>query len=483
MSENLQTKTVYSVFWTACERFGALVIQFVVTLILARILSPSDYGLLGMLALFTAIGTLLIDSGFSQALIRKTGVIIHDYSTVFYTNIFLGMLVYVLLFCMTPYIADFYGIPELEDLSKVLFLIFPICALGIIQETILIKELKFKVTAFVAVSSAVVGGCVGVLCALNGYGVWALVYQQLTLYVVKVAMLWCVSRWRPRKEFDFNVLKELSGFSLNLLCIGFINNVFINIYILIIGKYFTVNDAGYYNQARLLEETPATLIVGVVHKATYPILSQIQDDNERLKAGYKRIISMTMFVSLPLLLGMLVMADNLFIVLFSEKWLPSVPIFRILCVYGALYPFHVINTNILRVKGEGRLYLYLEIVKKTLTVLAIVLTIKYGIIPLVWGSVVVSFIAVFFNMHFCGRLINYSILEQLWDISKNLVITLLMMVLVWGIGYIPVNRFFLFFLQIVVGGIFYIGAAKLLKVDSLREYMLIFNKMAGGKNN
>lgn len=478
MSENLQTKTIHSVFWAACERGGALFVQFCVTLVLARILSPADYGLLGMLALFTAIGTVLIDSGFSQALIRKAKINSHDYPTVFYTNVVLGGIIYGLLFLIAPYIAIFYNEPQLESLSKILFLIFPVCAFGIVQETILLRTLKFKLIASVAIASAFISGCVGIILALHGYGVWALVYQQLALYIARVFGLWLVSKWKPCWLFDFGVLKELSGFSLNLLLISFINNVFNNVYTLVIGKYFTTSETGYYNQARLLEEAPATLIVGVVHRATYPILSQIQENNERLKIGYKKIISMTMFISLPVLLGMLAMADNLFIVLFSEKWLPAVPVFRVLCVYGAIYPLHVINTNLLRVKGKGRLYLYLEIIKKGLMILAIVLTLQYGVISLIWGSVLASIIATFLNMYFCGKLIDYSILEQVWDISKIMMIAIVMMVSVWTMGFISLNIYILFVLQIIIGVSIYIGLANIFKIESFKKYrMIILNRV------
>ncbi|WP_292269378.1 lipopolysaccharide biosynthesis protein [Butyricimonas sp.] len=483
MAENLQTKTIHSVFWAACERGGALFVQFCVTLVLARILAPSDYGLLGMLTVFTAIGTVLIDSGFSQALIRKVNINSHDYPTVFYTNIVLGGIIYGLLFLIAPYIAIFYNEPQLEGLSKVLFLMFPICALGIVQETILLRTLRFKLIASIAITAAFISGCVGIIMALHGYGVWALVYQQLTLYIARVLGFWLVSGWKPRWLFDFGVLKELSGFSLNLLLISFINNIFNNIYTLVIGKYFTTSETGYYNQARLLAETPATLIAGVVHRATYPILSQIQENDKCLKVGYKKIISMTMFINLPVLLGMLAIADNLFIVLFSEKWLPAVPVFQVLCVYGAIYPLHVINTNLLRVKGKGRLFLLLEITKKVFMVLAIVLTLQYGIIPLIWGSVFASIMATFLNMYFCGKLIDYSILEQVWDISKILIVAIVMMVAVWMVGYIPLNIYILFSLQIVVGILIYIGIAYIVGIDSLKKYKSIFQNKVHEKIN
>lgn len=479
----LGTKTINSVFWVACERFGALFIQFCVTLVLARLLSPEDYGLLGMLALFTAVGTVFVDSGFNQALIRKEYVSDSDYSTVFYTNIILGICIYVLLFLLSPYIALFYNIPKLEALAKTLFMMFPICALGIVQETVLIRACKFKSIALIAFISAIISGFVGIFSALNGYGVWALVYQQLSLYISKNVLLWGVAHWRPHYTFCVKTLKELLNFSLSLLSIGFINNIFNHIYTLIIGKYFAVQEAGFYNQARLLEETPATLVAGVVHRATYPILSQIQEDNDRLKAGYKKIISMTMFVSLPVLAGMLVMADNLFIVFFSEKWLPSVPIFQILCIYGILYPLHVINTNILRVKGEGRLFLVLEIVKKLLMVLGIILTLSHGMLLLIWSSVGASIIAIFLNMYFCGRLINYPVKEQLLDLSKNCVVTILMMFVVWCIGQIPQNVYILFFLQIISGMLSYIALSYFFKLDSFVEYMLIVKNRFHEKKN
>lgn len=479
----LGTKTINSVFWVACERFGALFVQFCVTLVLARLLSPEDYGLLGMLALFTAVGTVFVDSGFNQALIRKEYVSNSDYSTVFYTNVILGVCIYLLLFFLSPYIALFYNIPELEALSKTLFIMFPICALGIVQETVLIRACKFKSIALIAFISAIISGFVGIFSALNGYGVWALVYQQLSLYISRNVLLWSIAHWKPHYTFCVKTLRELSNFSLSLLSIGFINNIFNHIYTLIIGKYFAVQEAGFYNQARLLEETPATLVAGVVHRATYPILSQIQEDNNRLKAGYKRIISMTMFVSLPVLAGMLAMADNLFIVLFSEKWLPSVPIFRILCIYGILYPLHVINTNILRVKGKGRLFLILEIIKKVLMVLGIVLTLSHGMLLLIWSSVGASIAAVFLNMYFCGRLINYSVKEQLLDLSKNCVVTVLMMFVVWCIGQIPQNVYILFFLQIISGMLSYAALSYFFKLDSFEEYILIVKNRFHGKKN
>jgi teichuronic acid exporter len=467
MTANLTTKTVSGIFWNGIQKFSTLGIQLLITIIIARILSPEDYGLIGMLAIFTSLGAILLDSGFGQALIRKQNVTVEDYSSVFYSQIFLGLIIYAILYSLSAQIASFFNTPRLENISKVIFLIFPINSIGLVHTTIMRKELKFRQFAKITILSSIASGITAVVLAYSGFGVWTLVIQMLSQSLFLSVFIWVIIKWRPSFCFNIRTIIEIAPFGLSLLGIGVIKTITRNIYTLIIGKFYPLSEVGYYNQAKRFEEIPTHSITGIIQSVSYPVLSIKQSDDAKLKSGYRKIITQTMFIITPLMLILLAAADNLFLVLLTEKWVPAVPYFRLLCVIGVLYPLHSINENILKVKGKGKKLIVLEILKNILLFVSILITLKISITALLVGSIVTSFISIIINMHYCGIEIKYSILDQLKDITPIAVISLLASVFTWSLSLIDLNLHLLLFLQLLTGTTVFLLISFLFKLESL----------------
>lgn len=472
MEKSLKQQTVTGVFWSAIEQFGFLGIQFITTIIIARILTPADYGLIGLLTIFTALGMTITDSGFGQALIQKKDVTEIDYSTVFYTNLVLGLIIYFILYLCSPLIANFFHTPELEKISKWVFLVFPINSIGIIQYTIITKNVNFKALTKISVISSIISGIFGISLAYNGMGVWALVYQNILYYFLKSILLWYYNHWKPSLNFSFKSFKNLFGFSSNLLGTSMIIILFNNLYTVLIGRFYAINEVGYYNQAYRFENIPASTLTTIIQRVSYPILSTIQNDNERLKSGYRKIINQAVFFNFPLMIGLIVIGHNLFDVLLTAKWLPAVPYFQLLCVYGALFPLQSINVNILKVKGKGGTLLKLEILRRIIMILVILITIKHGIIVLLIGNIFTSVLSISINMYVCGKEINLKILEQIHDIIPYLLASIISSGAMFLIDLLiqPVNLIFALIIQIIIGAIIYLALSEILK---LRAYLEI----------
>ncbi|MDA3884348.1 MAG: lipopolysaccharide biosynthesis protein [Candidatus Delongbacteria bacterium] len=466
MANSLTNKTISGVFWSGTQRFASLGIQFIITLIIARILTPEDYGLIGMVTIFTALGIIILDSGFGQALIRKQDTTDEDYSTILFFQILLGVLTYTVLFFASPLIAAFYNTPQLESLSKVIFLILPINSLGMIHLTILRKNVRFKTYAKITIISAIVSGSIAVTMAYLGFGVWTLVVQMLLQALFVSILLWHFIKWRPKLVFKIESIKSIILFSSSLLSIGIIKTIARNIYTLLIGKFYPIAQVGYYNQAKRFEEIPSQSITGIIQSVSYPVLSTLQSDDKKLKQGYKKVITQTMFIILPLMIVLAAIADNLFLVLLTDKWSPSVPLFRILCAFGILYPLHSINENILKVKGRGKLLVILEILKNIILFITILLTIRAGVVILLLGSVLTSFISVLINMYFCGKEINYKILEQFRDISPIGIISLISAAIVWSLNLLNFSSLITLILQIPLSIIMFITFCELFNISA-----------------
>jgi O-antigen/teichoic acid export membrane protein len=468
--DNLKTKTVAGILWSATERLGQQAIQFIIIIIIARILSPGDFGLIGMLALFIAIATTFLDSGFGNALIQdqKTGQT--DYSTVFYFNILVGVIVYLILFFSAPLIASFYQRPELVLITRLVSLNLIINAFGLIQNTLLVKYVDFKKIAIVSLLSGVLSGAVGIAMAFNGYGVWSLVGQSVSGQFLRTCLLWFLSPWRPTLEFSKHSFSRLFSFGSKLLAAGLLNQVFENIYMLIIGKFYSGSQLGYYMQSKRMQELPVLSLTSIIQNVTFPVLSSIQDDDERLKMSYRKIIKVIIFLSFPLMLVLLIVARPLIILLLTEKWLPSVPYFQILCLVGLTYPLSAINLNILNVKGRSDIFLNLEIVKKAVVALAIALTFRYGVTALIVGQLCFSLVALGLNQYYSGRLIHYSMKEQVGDILPYLLVALFMA----GSGYfvkflLPHSNFFLLVTQVFICVVVYYLTSRIFKLEALSE--------------
>lgn len=427
---SLKQKTISGMFWTFAQQFGSQTISFAVSLILARILLPSDFGTIAVFSVLMGIGGVLINSGLTNSLIRTQNVDDSDLSTVFYFNFAVSIIVYGLIVITAPFVANFFNMPELTKIIRLYAISLPIGAFSTIQVTLLTKKMDFKTQLKVQLPSLIIGGISGIIFALTGFGVWSLVYMAIIQSVLSSLQYWLYSKWRPKKVFDKNKFKFHFNFGYKLALSGLINIIFQNIYTIIIGKLFSANQLGFYNKAHSLQQLPITSITGPLNKVTYPLFAEIQDDNERLKNVYRRLMKTVIFITAPLLTIMGVLGEPMIRFLFTEKWLPAVPYFQILCISGILYPIHVYNLNILQVKGRSDLFLKLEIIKKIAIVVVVSISFRFGIIGLLWGQVATSVFALIINCHYSGKYLNYNLWKQIKDILPSILLSVFIGVIV-----------------------------------------------------
>jgi teichuronic acid exporter len=413
---SLKSKTLAGFFWSLTQQFGVQLSSILVTIFLARILEPSDFGLIGMLAVFMALGNSLIDAGMTSSLIRTKDADQRDFSTVFFINLAVGVLVYFIMITGSGLISDFFNQPMLKDIIKVYCLTFIIFPFSAVQRTRLVKQMDFKTEMKASIPSSIIGGVVGLVLAYYGYGVWALVWMNVIQNLLLSVQFWLYSKWRPSWILDLGRFRYHFGFGSKLTIAGILNSVFSNIYHLVIGRFFPVIELGYYTKADSLKQIPVKNISMTLSKVTFPLFAEIQDDDARLKVAYKQIMQQVLFWLTPVMALSAVLAEPLFRIVLTEKWLPAVPYFQILCFIGLMFPVHSYNLNILKVKGRSDLYLKLEIIKKTLTIIGIVLALPYGIFALLWTQVVLNLVAFGINSFYSGRFIDYHVFKQIQDI-------------------------------------------------------------------
>ncbi len=472
MTESLTHKTIKGVSWSFIDSVAGQGITFFVGLVLARLLTPEDYGLIGIITIFISVFNSIVDSGFSNALIRKTYVTDKDYNTVFVTNMGVSAVLCFTLFLCAPLIASFFERPQLTALLKVMSVIVVINAFAIIQRTLLVKNIDFKTQTKVSVISSLTSGVIGIGMAVGGLGVWALVWQQLSRQLLNTIFLWVYSNWYPKLQFSVESFKELFGFAWKLLVSGLIDTVWREIYQVVIGKCYSPYTLGQYTRAQQFSSICSSNLNSVIQRVSYPVLSSIQDDKERLKAGYKRIIKISMLITFVLMLGVAGTAEQLILVLVGKQWLPAVPFLQILCFSMMLYPLHSLNLNMLQVQGHSDLFLKLEIIKKCIAIIPLLLGIFVNIYYMLIGSVVTGLFACYLNAYYSGPALNYSIKEQVCDILPSFGITLFMAIVVYVMSYIPLTPFLLLPLQILVGAAITIGLCKFIK---LPEYIEVEN--------
>lgn len=451
MSDSLKKKTVKGIGWSFVDNIASSGITFLVGLILARILTPAEFGIIGMITIFIAISNSIVDSGFSNALIRKNDAGDLDYNTVFFFNIVLGAFLYLILYLSAPLISAFFKEPLLIPVTKVLGLILIVNAFAVIQRTLLIKAVDFKTQTKVSLIASLSSGVIGIGMALSGLGVWSLVGQQLSRQVLNTLFLWVFSRWKPALMFSWTSFKELFGFGSKLLLSGLIDTTYKNIYYLVIGRFYSAAQLGQYTRASQFKDIFAVNLTTVIQRVSYPVLSSIQDDEVRLKEAYRRVIKSTMLVTFACMLGLAAVAKPLILLLIGEKWLEAVTYLQIVCFSGMLYPLHAINLNILKVKGRSDLFLKLEVIKKCLAVFPIVLGIFLGIKFMLWGSVFNSFVAYYLNSRYSESLIGYPTWAQVKDILPFWGVSAVTALVMWSLSFLPLNNFLMLTIQCVSG--------------------------------
>ncbi len=470
MTQSLKATTIRGVSWSFLDSISNQGITFLVGLVLARLLTPEDYSLLGIILIFISVFNSIVDSGFSSALIRKTDATDRDYNTAFFSNLGISVVLCTALFLLAPVIADFFSRPTLTDLLRVMSFIIIINAFVLIQRTILMKRIDFKTQTKVSLISSVSSGVVGIGMAIAGFGVWALVGQQLSRQGLNAVALWIYAKWHPKFQFSVKSFKELFGFGWKLLISGLIDTVWREIYQVVIGKCYAPATLGQYTRAQQFGSIFSSNLTAVVQRVSYPVLSTIQDDKVRLKAAYKRIIKITMLPTLVLMLGMAGCARSMIQVLVGNQWLPAVPFLQIICFQMMLYPLHALNLNMLQVEGRSDLFLRLEIIKKAIAVGPVLLGIFVGIYWMLVGSVFTGIISYYLNALYSGPAIDYTIKEQIKDILPSFGIAMVMCAVVLAMSFIPVSPFILFPLQFISGMAIAIALSK--KIE-LPEYIEI----------
>lgn len=457
MAESLKNKTVRGVGWSFADSALGQGVTFIVGLILARLLSPDEYGLIGIITIFVTVLNSIVDSGFSNALIRKNNATDKDYNTVFYTNLVFSLVLYVILFFCSPLIARFFDRPELVSLTRVMGFATILDALSLIQNTLLVKKLDFKTRTKASLISAIVSGLVGIVMALLGFGVWALVAQALSRQLLYTICLWSFNRWWPKIEFYWDSFKEMWSFGWKLLVSSLIDTVWKELYQVVVGKFYSPATLGQYTRGKQFASVFSQNLTVVVQRVSYPALAEIQDDKQRLANAYRKVIKTTMFATAVLLFSLGAVAEPLLYCLIGPQWHQAATFLPLICVSMSLYPLHAINLNMLKVQGRSDLFLKLEILKKIIAIFPLLVGIFIDIYWMLVGSIITGVIAFFLNSYYSGKMLGYSSWMQLKDIAPSYTLATLIAFPVFFMKFLPLSNFVILPLQIVVGiGIFFI---------------------------
>lgn len=477
MSEKtLRQQTASGMIWSSIQRFGSMGITFITNLFLARLLSPEDFGSIGILMVFIAISGVFIDSGFGAALIQKKNPTNNDYSTIFYLNLLISVVLFLVLYFCAPAISRFYQIPALCDLLRVLGIILFFNSFSIIQDNQLRKQLKFKKLSIVSVSSAILGGVFGIATAYLGFGVWSLVINTLVGGFSRGLLLWILSKWRPLWVFSIQSLKGLFSFGSFILANSLLVTLRNNIFAVVIGKLFSARDLGYYTQSQRLIDVSSTSFSSIIGQVTFPIFSKIQDNSEQLKNAQQKIIKLLAFVSFPIIILLIVIANALIIFLFSDKWAESVVYFQILCFGSLALSLHDINSNLINALGNSKLFFKWSIVKTATLFVFVFVGSIYGIKGLLYASVLQNWLSYFTNVWLSSKFTGYKIFEQLQDLFPMLILSIFAGLTTWVIGkYLCFHYVLVMIIQIFLYITTYLGLSYFFKIDSFSTILSMAN--------
>ena len=467
--QSLKDKTVRGIGWSTLDNVIQYSVSFVVSIVLARLLSPDDYGLIGIIAIFTTICTSLINGGFTNALIRKKDVSDEDYNTTFIVNLGMSLLLYAVIFACSPFIASFFERDELVLLTRVSSIGIVIGALAIVQHTRLTKRIDFKTQTKITIVASIISGIVGIMMAVLGCGVWSLVAQALTSQSLKTALLWIYNRWIPMFRFSSKSFKSLFGFGWKMMVSNLIDNVWKELYQVVVGKFYSPATLGQYTRAKQFSQLFSSNLTTVIQRVTFPVLSDIQDEKSRMLIAYRRIIRITMFVTANCMLFLGSISEPLLFCLIGPQWHEAATYLPLICVAGSLYPLHAINLNMLQVQGRSDLFLGLEIVKKIIAIGPLAVGAFVGIMPMLYTNLFVGFIAFFLNSYYSGKLLGYSSWMQLKDIAPSYGLAVLLSLSVWFLKYLPINQWFVLITQVVMGLFVFLLYCRIVKPEEYFE--------------
>lgn len=476
MPESLKKKTVKGVAWTSLDQMLSMGFGFVIGVILARLLTPGDYGLLAMIGVFNAIAIAFVNSGFSGALVRKPDLTEDDNTTAFCFNLVAAVVLFGVIWLIAPLVGRFYDNPNLVSLLRAEGGLLFISSFRIVQNTQLMRALNFKAQMIINASSQVMAGIVAIMAAYRGLGVWALVIQHYVSGLTGLLILWIISPWRPRGKWNKKSFNYLWGYGSKLLASGLLDTIYRNIYPIIIGKFYSAADLGQYTRAKQYANLPSHSLTSVLQQVTFPVLSRIQEDTERLGNNYRRMLRFTVFIVFPIMIGMAILARPLVIALVTDKWEQCVPYLQVICFASMWYPVHAINLNLLMVKGRSDLFLRLEIFKKIIITVAIFICVPFGIMGICIGSVCTSIICLAINTYYTGKLINVGFIRQMMDMTPTLLASLVMGAVVYFVVMLFASNVVKLAVGIPLGMILYLVMAKVFKMPELQEALDIIHR-------
>ena len=474
--QSLKDKTVKGTFWSAADAFLGQGVTFIVGLVLARLLTPEEYGLVGIVLIFTTILSGVVDCGFSNALIRKKDTTNDDYNVMFIVNMAISIVLFTALFIGAPSIAEFFSRPELVPLMRTTGLVLIFQALSITQTTILTKQIDFKTKTKASVASAVISGIIGITMAYMGYGVWALVGQRLSVTLIYTLCMWALIRWCPKLKFNKESFHYMWGFGWKLMLSGILNNIWNQLYPLVVGKFYSPSSLGQYTRSEQYASIFSMNLTTIIQRVSYPVLSEIQDDKERMVAGYRKIIKLTMFVTAILMFFIAAISEPFIYCLIGPQWHEAATYLPLISINMSLYPLHAINLNMLQVQSRSDIFLYIEIIKKFISIGPLCLGIFIGIRCMLISSILTGIISFFINSYYTGKKLNYSSWKQLQDIIPDYAIATTIALSVYFLKYLPLSYFIIFPLQIGIGIIVFFLICETTKIQEYFELKVISKK-------
>lgn len=488
--QSLRSRTLKGTFWSAADAFLGQGVSFLVGIVLARLLSPDEYGLIGICLIFTTVLNGIVDSGFSSALIRKKDVSQTDYNTMFFTNLVISGVLYLLLFFSAPFISHFFGRTELTPLVRTMGCVLFLNALSLTQYTVLTKRLDFKTKTKASFTSAVGSGAIGIAMAFGGFGVWSLVAQQLSKQLLYTICLWILNHWKPSRDFSMESFRYMWGFGSKMMLSGLLNNIWNELYKVVVGKFYSPATLGQYTRSSEYAGLFSSNLTSIVQRVSYPALAEIQDDKERMVSAYRKVIKVTMFVTCVCMFSLGAVAEPLIYCLIGPKWHEAAAYLPLICLSMVLYPLHSINLNMLQIQGRSDIFLYLEIIKKFIAVIPIAMGIFFSIYWMLVASIFTGVISFFLNSYYTGKRLGYSSWMQLRDVAPDFGVAFVVALPIYFFKFLPLSNWEVLPIQVIVGLCLFLMFNEKLKLpeyvevkDILLGKIMRHDRLPDGKHN
>ena len=473
MKSRLIDQVATGVAWSTAEKVCSMLLQMVVSIIVARLLVPEDFGVMAILTFFTAVALVVVDSGFSQTLLRKKSPTSNDYKSVFIFNLVVSATLYILFVALSPLLASYYNLPVITKIAPVLFLLLPLNALSIIQNTHLSREFRFGLLSRINFAAALVAGVLAIIVAVCGGGVWALVIQRLSVVAVKAVLLWWRGGWRGEGTFSRSAWREMAPFSFRLMSTDIVSATYNNVAQLFIGKVYSTDTLGYFNQAQKVKDLTVQSAVLSVQTVTYPALAKIKDDVAKFAESFRKVLLLNIFIMAPVSAGLSVVAEPLFRVLLGEKWLATVPFFEVIALSGIFYPLAMVAYNVLKVHSNGAIIFRLELLKKAIMSIVLAVTIPCSTMAIAWGLVAMTFVEFVVNFAATRRYTALSWWQMIRTLLPSIILTTAMYVAVKAVGYYAESLapIWLLLTQIGVGASLYTLSAWVFRIEAFKEFI------------